>query len=412
LPGTGIPLNYGMQYVGGTYSVKATDANTGCSANMANTVVINVIPKVFPTVNVATATGDTLVCNGATVTLSATATHTGSSPVYKWDINGTVVSVSSAPYSYIPADGDVVTMTMTSNELCATPAIVSDKVELKVVAPVTPTATLSTTPGDTICQGLPVTFTATPIYGGTKPTYTWYVNTVPVSTTPSFTYVPADLDIVYAKIGSNYPCLISATGVSNNVQMTVNPPLIPHVAVNASPSPNVAPGQTVNLIATTENGGKNPTYQWVVNSFPIAGATNSTYAYTSSSSTIGHSDSLSVVVTSDDLCRMTTHQWVYITIRNVGVRQVNAGNSDISVLPNPNKGEFNVKGSFGTNNDEEVSLELTDLLGQVVYKNKVLAKGGNIDTRVTLSNTLANGMYILSVRSETTTNVFHVVVEQ
>ena len=412
LAGTGIPLNYGLQYVGGTYTVKATDANTGCSANMANSVVINVIPKVFPTVNVATATGDTLVCNGATVTLSATTTHTGSAPMYKWDINGTVVAITNAPYSYIPADGDVVTMTMTSNELCATPAIVSDKVTLKVVPPVTPSATLSTVPGDTICQGLPVTFTATPIYGGTKPTYTWYVNTVPVSTSATFTYVPVDLDIVYAKIGSNYPCLISATGVSNNVQMTVNPPLIPHVALTANPSPNVAPGQTVNLVATTDNGGTNPTYQWVVNGFPIAGATASTYAYTSSSSTIGHSDSISVVVTSDDLCRMTTHQWVYITIRNVGVRQVNGGSSNINVLPNPNKGEFSVKGSFGTNNDEEVSLELTDLLGQVVYKNKVLAKGGNIDTHVTLGNTLANGMYILSVRSESTTNVFHVVVEQ
>ena len=303
-------------------------------------------------------------------------------------------------------------MTLTSSALCATPAIVSDHVTLKVVPPVTPTANLSTTPGDTICQGLPVTFTASPIYGGTKPSYTWYVNTVPVSTSPTLTYVPANLDIVYAKISSNYPCLISPTGVSNNVQMTVNPPLIPHVALSASPSPNVAPGETVNLIATTENGGKNPTYQWVVNNFPIAGATNSTYPYTSSSTTIGHSDSISVVVTSDDLCRMTTHQWVYITIRNVGVHQVNAANSDINVLPNPNKGEFNIKGSLGTNNDEEVSLEITDLIGQSVYKNKVLAKGGNIDTHVTLRNTLANGMYILTVRSETATNVFHIVVEQ
>lgn len=412
LSGTGIPLSYGMQYVGGTYSVQAVDANTGCAANMANTVNINVIPLAYPKVNVATGTGDTLVCSGAPVTLTATTAVPGSSPTYKWDINGTVVSVTNAPYVYVPADGDVITFTMTSSELCATPPIVSDKVTLKVVPPVTPTATLSTTPGDTICQGLPVTFSATPVYGGTKPSYTWYVNTVPVSTSPTMTYVPNDLDIVYAKISSNYPCLISPTGVSNNVQMTVNPPLIPHVAMNADPSPNVAPGQTVKLIATTTNGGKNPTYQWVVNGFPVPGETSSTFNYATSSTTIGHSDSVSVVVTSDDLCRMTTHQWVYVTVRNVGVHQVNAGNSDINVLPNPNKGEFNIKGSLGTNVDEEVSLELTDLLGQVVYKNKVLAKGGNIDTHVTLKNTLANGMYILSVRSEATTNVFHVVVEQ
>jgi len=413
LSGTGIPLSYGLQYVGGTYSVQAVDANTGCAANMANTVAINVIPLAYPTVNVSTASGDTLVCSGAPVTINVTTKVPGSSPTYKWDINGTVVSVTNTPYTYVPADGDVITFTMTSSELCATPPIVSANVKLKVVPPVTPTATLSTTPGDTICQGLPVTFTAAPIYGGTKPSYTWYVNTVPVSTSATMTYVPYNLDIVYAKISSNYPCLISPTGVSNNVQMTVNPPLIPHVTMNADPSASIVKGSTVKLVANATSAGTNPTYQWVVNGIPISGETSSTFNYAPASTTVGHSDSVSVVVTSDDLCRMTTHQWVYVIIRdNVGVRQANTGNSDIAVLPNPNKGEFNIKGSLGTNVDEEVSLELTDLLGQVVYRNKVLAKSGSIDTHVTLKNTLANGMYILSVRSETTTNVFHVVVEQ
>jgi len=95
-----------------------------------------------------------------------------------------------------------------------------------------------------------------------------------------------------------------------------------------------------------------------------------------------------------------------------GVIQITNGGSNISVVPNPNKGEFNMSGTLNTVADEEVTLELTDLLGQVVYRGKAIAQNGKLNVSVKLSETLANGMYLLNLRSATDNEVFHVVVEQ
>ena len=85
---------------------------------------------------------------------------------------------------------------------------------------------------------------------------------------------------------------------------------------------------------------------------------------------------------------------------------------DVRVVPNPNNGTFTVKGTIGTTADEEVSLEVTDVLGQVIYKSKVTARGGRINETVALSNLLANGMYMLNMHTGTENKVFHFVIEK
>lgn len=81
-------------------------------------------------------------------------------------------------------------------------------------------------------------------------------------------------------------------------------------------------------------------------------------------------------------------------------------------MPNPNKGEFTLKGTLGAKNDDVVTLEVTNMLGQVVYTSKVMTRGGSINEHIKLSNTLANGMYLLNVRSGNALSVFHMVIEQ
>ena len=85
---------------------------------------------------------------------------------------------------------------------------------------------------------------------------------------------------------------------------------------------------------------------------------------------------------------------------------------DVRVVPNPNNGAFTIKGTLGTLSDEEVSLEVTDVLGQVIYSNKVMVHGGKISEALTLSNTLANGMYILNMHTGSADKTFHFVVEK
>jgi uncharacterized protein YjdB len=86
--------------------------------------------------------------------------------------------------------------------------------------------------------------------------------------------------------------------------------------------------------------------------------------------------------------------------------------ASVSLVPNPNKGTFVVKGTVGSVSDEAVTLEVTDVLGQVVYKSRVTAFGGKLNETVTLGGTLANGMYILNVQSGTENKSLHFVIEQ
>ena len=91
---------------------------------------------------------------------------------------------------------------------------------------------------------------------------------------------------------------------------------------------------------------------------------------------------------------------------------VSAVPANLSIAPNPNKGTFTVKGTLGTVSDEQATLEVTDVLGQVLYTSKVQSHGGRINETVTLANNLANGMYMLSISSNTEKKVFHFVIEQ
>ncbi len=91
---------------------------------------------------------------------------------------------------------------------------------------------------------------------------------------------------------------------------------------------------------------------------------------------------------------------------------VNSMPMDVRVVPNPNNGAFTVKGMMGTTQDVEVTLEVTDVLGQVIYNNKVIAQDGKINEAISLSGTLANGMYMMNVHTATEQKVFHFVIEK
>ena len=71
-------------------------------------------------VSVTIAAAANPVCAGTTVTFTATPTNGGAAPAYQWKVNGINVGANSATYSYIPLTGDVVTVELTSNAICAT----------------------------------------------------------------------------------------------------------------------------------------------------------------------------------------------------------------------------------------------------------------------------------------------------
>ncbi len=405
IPGTGGPLDFGVQTAGGVYTVIANNTYTTCSSNMTGSATITVIPSVTPTVSIVPSPNDT-VCAGTAVTFVPNATNQGSSPVYNWSVNGLLMSVA-ASYTFVPADGDVVTVVLNSNAICAIPGVARDTLTMAVYPSAPPAVSIMVSPNDSVCTGTATTFTAMPYNGGPSPVYQWYVNYMAVGVAPTYTYVPANGDQVFVEMTSNSPCRIGDSAVSGVESMTLVAPVIPVVTVTGS-SGSLIPAGSSDTLTATVTGGIAPTYQWYVNGAPVPGATGPTFVIDNSN----YGDSIGCLVINGGFCREQAFGWMYLQVHSVGVAQVNGGNADLTVVPNPTKGVFFIKGSLGTAHDQDVTLELTNMLGQVVYHSTIPAKNGKLNNKVELDGSLANGMYMLNVRMENGNKVFHLVIEQ
>jgi hypothetical protein len=97
-----------------------------------------------------------------------------------------------------------------------------------------------------------------------------------------------------------------------------------------------------------------------------------------------------------------------------GALHINSGltspYTNIQVFPNPNEGTFTITGYWGPISNEEVSLEITDLLGKVIYRDSVTTKSGKLHEQIRLSTALADGMYLLNLQSASEHKVFHIVI--
>src|SRR6185436_1018018 len=120
------------------------------------------------------------------------------------------------------ANNDAVTVVMTSNAPCASPATAtSNQIDI-TTASVTPTVSIAADQNP-VCNGTTVTFTATPTDVGTAPSYQWQVNGANVGTN-SDTYSSSTLvdgDVVSVIMTSNANCVTTATANSNQVVMNI-----------------------------------------------------------------------------------------------------------------------------------------------------------------------------------------------
>ena len=409
--GTGDTLNLDLHTLAGTYSVNATNNATGCSSNMLDTAVITITPNVIPGVSIASSGGDT-VCVGTYTTFTATPVNGGTTPGYQWVVNGVSPGADSSHYSYIPTNGDVVSVILTSNALCVLPDTAITSVVMTVENIKTPSVGISIAPNDTLCAGSVATFTAVDSFGGSAPSFKWYKNGVLTATGSvySFTpYLPDNDDVIFCKMTSNYTCVTTDTASSGYIQIIVDSSLIPIITMSATPGTIIYPGESDTFSVSVSDAGTAPTYQWLVNQNLIAGATSNMFI----SDTLTNGDSVICIVRGTGECGLYSFNSAVIIIdSSLNVQQVAVGNSNIVLVPNPNNGSFTIKGTLGTTQDQEVTVEVTDVLGQVIYKNKIMAAGGKINDQVRLSSTLANGMYTLSLHADSQYKVFHLVIEQ
>ncbi len=406
--GAGAALDFGLEVTAGTYTVVAINATTACTSNMADSAVVIVTPTVIPTVAISTGVGDT-ICNGTTVTFTSSVTNGGLLPVYQWKVNDTAVSAAHS-LTFIPTDHDVVTLSVASSATCAIPDTATATTTLTVLPNLLPVISISATPADTICQGTTVNLTATTVNGGTAPVYSWVLNSTPVGAMSTYSFTPADNDVIFCSLTSNYRCRSANTVLSSSIHFRVETNTLPTVSI--SMNAGFATGSVVHndtLRATVLNGGFHTAYQWSLNGYAILGANSATYITDS----LNNNDVLSCYVVNASSCGNFSASASYVVrSADVSVVQLNGANDNVLVVPNPNKGDFSVKGSLGAAVNGEVTMELTDMLGQSVYKNKVIVHNGEIDEHVQLGLKIANGMYLLTLHSGADQKTFHVVIEQ
>jgi uncharacterized protein YjdB/subtilisin-like proprotein convertase family protein len=405
--GTGDEISFGMQTMTGAYTATATNT-FGCSSPMAGSAEVTVNPVVVPTIAMSSDKGSR-VCEGTLVTYTSAATNGGTTPAYSWIVNGTAVGAATS-YAFIPANGDVVSVKLTSSAACAAPASVSDALTMTVVPKFTPAVSIIVAPNDTVCQGSTAVFYATGVNGGDEPVYTWIVGGSIVTgvTGPMHTFIPTNGQTVICRLNSSYECPSVNDVQSNTINMRVDTKFVPAVSIIAQQGLIVEQGQKVDFTTVVTNAGPAPRYQWMINGNIIVGATTTAFTY----SDFNDGDSVTCVVYGSAPCGLATINSVVMkVVPFTAVTNTGLANSDIRLVPNPNTGVFAITGSLATTADEFITIEIADMLGQIVYTSRVQVRNNMINERIQLNNELANGMYLLNISNGADRKAFHFVLK-
>lgn len=264
----------------------------------SNSITVTVSTGAQPFVSITGSANN--ICSGTSVTFTANASNSGTNPAYQWKVNGGNVGVNTNTYTSTSLnDGDVVTCAVTSSAPCTNGSIAgSNSIVMVVNTSVTPLVSIAAT-ATSICSGSSVTFTATPVSGGTTPVYQWKVNGTNAGTN-SATFTTSTLannDVVTVELTSNAPCATITTATSNPITVSVTGSGSASVNVSVTPANQVCFGTNVVFTANPVNGGSTPAYQWKKNGSPV-GSNSPVY----SGNTFADGDIVTLEMTSNALC--------------------------------------------------------------------------------------------------------------
>jgi gliding motility-associated-like protein len=240
-----------------------------CGVSTCASVTVNVLNDLPVGVSITASANP--VCPGTSVTYTASPVNPGTAPVYQWKVNGVNVGPDSNIYTYTPSNGDSISVVMTSNDACPSgnPAT-SNIIGMLVSSGVPVSVNIIANPSDTICPGTTVIYTATPVNGGTNPSYQWFLNGTPVGfNNATWSNVPANGDAIYCKVTSDVSCAVNNPATSNTLVIVVSSWMPVNVVITAVPGDTICSGSAVTFTATPVNGGATPIYQWFLNGNPV-----------------------------------------------------------------------------------------------------------------------------------------------
>jgi uncharacterized protein (TIGR02145 family) len=274
-----------------------TSSMTVCISNnpAASNIIVMTVNPLLP-VSVAISASANNVCSGTTVVFTAASVNGGSTPSYQWKVNGIPAGSNSSVYSYVPANNDAVSCTLSSSETCATGNPATSPAVIMTVNPQLPASVSIAASSNPFCIGTSVAFSAAAVNGGPLAAYQWKVNgTNAGANSSTYAYNPVTGDIVTCILTSSLQCVSGSPASSNSIVMTGTPGLPASVAIAANPNP-FCPGSPVAFTAAPGNGGAAPAFQWKVNG-ANAGSNAPTFVYNPSDQ-----DSVRCVMTSNLTC--------------------------------------------------------------------------------------------------------------
>ena len=261
----------------GSYTVTVT-VTDGVGQTASASVSITVNPN--PTISISSSQNPTDA--GNSVTFSSSESGGTGTITYAWYVNGASEgSGVQLSYTFSSSGTYEIKLTVTDVDGHTVSAYLNETVN------VDPTISISSSQ-DPTDVGNTVTFSSTASGGTTSYNYTWYVNSVVVGYSSSYT-------ASFASSGSNTIKVVLKDAVGNTVSAslteTVNSD--PSVTISSSQNPTDI-GNTVTFTASGSGGTGSYTYQWYLNGAAVSGATSSSYSTSFSSS---GTDSLYVVLT-------------------------------------------------------------------------------------------------------------------
>jgi gliding motility-associated-like protein len=300
---------------GDSISVRLSSSHTCLLSNNASSwSIMTVTAAASPLVNISSSPSLS-VCDGDTVTFTASANAAGSNPVYHWYLNNVLQAVTDSVFSISTLDDqDLVWVEVISSLSCAITPSDTDSVFVNVSSISNPTVNIMNINNGT-CVGDTIHWIANSTNAGTAPTYQWTVNgVVQGNNTDNFSYMPQNGDQIRVSLTSNSQCAINPVVQSNQFTVSLQPYVTPTVSIHASPSDTICIGESVSITSLAQHGGSAPQYSWTVNGNPLNISSSSL-----SGNTFQHGDIIQLNIESNASC----------------VTQTNASSNFIRILSYP-----------------------------------------------------------------------------
>lgn len=351
------------------------------------------------------------LCEGTPVTFTAHPVN-GGSATYEWRLFGGHLD-SGATITYTPHHGDYLMVIMSPQNICATPAAPKDSTTMIVYPLAGPAVTISTnflpypavpTPACNPVTHLTMTRSITgdtasinwnPVTGSAG--YEWAISNSPEQPSSGTTTLATGSTITGVGTAPSVYAFVRNKCAATASDWASNPLIITYY------------GQTVTFITDVTFGGTGATYQWYKNHAIIPGATGHTYA-----ERIYHNDTFYCIITSNSPCAGFTtsvsNNLIAVISPLLSVYTSSAASSGLTLYPNPNNGTFTLSGKLNTTTAAQVSTEICDMIGNIIYKTTVTATNGMLDEQIRLDNNLPSGSYLLKTITATETQTFHFTV--